>query len=86
MPMSDSVRFVSGISDPGSETTLSTVPGKEENMKKVIVVIALCLTASAASFGAEHLVSHSAKAAGKGTYKAAKYPVKETGKLMKFVF
>jgi uncharacterized GH25 family protein len=55
-------------------------------MKKIIALVALCLTASAASFGAEHLVSRSAKAAGKGTYKVAKSSVKETGKFMKFVF
>jgi len=55
-------------------------------MKKLIAVLALCLTASVPSFGAEHVITHSAKAAGKGTYKAAKYSAKETGKLLKFLF
>lgn len=55
-------------------------------MKKLIAALALCLAVSAASFGAEHVVTHSAKAAGKGTYKAAKVSVKETGKVLKFLF
>ena len=55
-------------------------------MKKLIAALALCLAVSATSFGAEHVVSGSAKAAGKGTYKAAKYSVKETGRALKFLF
>jgi hypothetical protein len=55
-------------------------------MKKLIAVFALCLAVSAPSFGADHVVSRSAKAVGKGTYKAAKYSVKETGKTLKFLF
>lgn len=55
-------------------------------MKKLIAVLALCLALSAASFGAEHVVTHSVKEAGKGTYKAAKVSVKETGKALKFLF
>lgn len=61
-------------------------PGKDEVMKKFIAVLALCLAVSASSFGAEHVVTRSAKAAGKGTYKAAKVSVKETGKVLKFLF
>jgi uncharacterized GH25 family protein len=55
-------------------------------MKKLLVLLAICLSVSVPSFAAEHIVSHSAKAAGKDTYKAAKYSVKETGKFLKFVF
>ena len=55
-------------------------------MKKLIAVLAFCLAVSASSFGAEHVVTRSAKAAGKGTYKAAKVSMKETGKVLKFLF
>jgi uncharacterized GH25 family protein len=55
-------------------------------MKRLLVVLAFCLAVSAPSFGAEHVVTHSAKVAGKDTYKAAKYSVKKTGKFLKFVF
>lgn len=55
-------------------------------MKKLIAVLAFCLAVSGPSFGAEHLVSHSAKVVGKDSYKATKYSVKETGKFLKFVF
>lgn len=59
-------------------------------MKKVIALAVLTLCMSAASFAAEHVVTHSAKVAGKETYKGAKYSAKETGKagkaVLKFVF
>jgi hypothetical protein len=55
-------------------------------MKKLIAVFALCLAASVPSFGADHVITHSAKAVGKSTYKAAKYSAKETGKFLKFLF
>ena len=55
-------------------------------MKKVLTVLALCLSVSATSFGAEHVVTRSAKAVGKDTYKAAKVSVKKTGKALKFLF
>jgi hypothetical protein len=55
-------------------------------MKKLIAALALCLAVSSASFGAEHVVTYSAKAAGKGTYKAAKVSVKGSGKALKFLF
>lgn len=61
-------------------------PGKDAAVKKLIAVLALCLAVSVPSFGAEHVVSRSAKAAGKDTYKAAKYSVKKTGKALKFLF
>jgi hypothetical protein len=47
-------------------------------MKKLIAVFALCLAVGGASFGAEHVVTHSAKVAGKGTYKATKGTYKAT--------
>jgi hypothetical protein len=52
-------------------------------MKKLIAVLALCLAVGGASFGAEHVVTHSAKVAGKGTYKVTKATVKGTGKVLK---
>ena len=59
-------------------------------MKKVIALVVLSLCMSAPSFGAEHVVTHSAKVAGKESYKAARYSAKETGKagkaFLKFVF
>lgn len=55
-------------------------------MKKLIAVLAFSLVVSASSFGAEHVVTRSAKAVGKGTYKAAKVSVKETTKALKFLF
>jgi len=47
-------------------------------MKKLLALVALALCMSAPSFGAD-VVGHSVKAAGKGTYKAAK----DTGKSRK---
>lgn len=48
-------------------------------MKKLVVLVALSLCMAAPSFGA-NVVGHSAKAAGKESYKAAKFSAKETGK------
>jgi hypothetical protein len=47
-------------------------------MKKLIAVLAFCL--------AERVVTHSAKVASKGTYKATKATVKGTGKVLKHMF
>ena len=55
-------------------------------MKKLIATLAFCLAVGGASFGAEHIVTHSAKVAGKGTYKATKATVKGTGKVLKHMF
>jgi uncharacterized GH25 family protein len=59
-------------------------------MKKVIALVVLSVCMSAPSFAAEHVVTHSAKVAGKETYKAAKFSAKESGKagkaFVKFVF
>jgi hypothetical protein len=60
--------------------------GKEEEMKKLIVALALCLAVAIPSFGVEHVITHSAKVAAKDSYKSAKDSVKETGKFLKFVF
>ena len=59
-------------------------------MKKLITLGVLSLCMSIPSFGAEHVVTHSAKIAGKDTYKAVAYATKETGKagksFLKIVF
>ena len=55
-------------------------------MKKLIAVLAFCLAVGGASFGAEHVVTRSAKVAVKGSYKAAKVTVKGTGKALKLMF
>jgi uncharacterized GH25 family protein len=54
-------------------------------MKKVMALVVLSLCMSAASFGADHVITHSAKVAGKETYKTAKYSAKEAGKAGKAV-
>lgn len=62
---------------------------KGGNMKRHLALVALALCMSAPSFGAD-VVGHSAKTAGKETYKAAKVSVKDTGKagkaVVKFLF
>ena len=68
------------------KTSAFAVPGKDEEMKRLMVVLAVCLALSGASFGAKHVVTHSAKAVGKGSYKVAKSSVKGTGKALKFLF
>lgn len=62
-------------------------------IEKFFGVLAVCLAVSGSSFGAEHVVTRSAKAAGKDTYKVGKYSakgtgkaVKGTGKALKFIF
>jgi hypothetical protein len=67
-------------------TALSRTTRKGHVMKKLIAVLAFCLAVGGASFGAEHVVTHSAKVAGKGTYKATKATVKGTGKVLKHMF
>jgi hypothetical protein len=58
-------------------------------MKKLFALVALSVCMAAPSFGAD-VVGHSAKAAGKDTYKAAKVTAKDTGKagkaVVKFLF
>jgi len=54
-------------------------------MKKLLALLAICFCVSVPSFGAEHLVSRSARVAGRDSYKAAKYSVKGAGKFLKFV-
>ena len=55
-------------------------------MKKILTLVVLSLSISLPSFGAEHVVSHSAKVAGKDSYKAATFSVKEAGKAGKAFF
>jgi hypothetical protein len=85
MPMSGSLKVDSGISVPASDKPLHAQYSERIPMKKLITVFAVCLSLSLPSFGAEHLVSRSAKAAGKDTYKVTKYSVKKTGKVLKSV-
>jgi hypothetical protein len=85
MRMSGSLKLGSGIPAPAAGEPLYA-PGKDKDMRKLMAVLALCLTVSVPSFGAEHVVTRSAKVVGKDSYKAAKYSVKETGKVLKFVF
>lgn len=58
-------------------------------MKKLLVLVTLSLCMVAPSFGAD-VVGHSAKVAGKDTYKVAKVSAKDTGKagkaVVKFLF
>lgn len=58
---------------------------KEEDMRKLMTVLALCVAIAAPSFGAEHVITHSARVVGKDSYKAVKYSAKETGKFLKFL-
>jgi hypothetical protein len=59
-------------------------------MKKLLALIVLCLSISAPSFGAEHLVGRSARFVGKESFKTAKLSAKEAGKsgetVIKFLF
>jgi hypothetical protein len=57
---------------------------KGGNMKKLLALFTLAVCVSAPSFGAD-VVGHSAKVAGKDTYKAAKVSAKNTGKAAKSV-
>lgn len=58
-------------------------------MKKLLILLSLSLSMAAPSFGAD-VVGHSAKVAGKDTYKVAKVSAKEAGKagkaVVKFLF
>jgi len=67
-------------------TALSRTTRRGDVMKKLIAVLAFCLAVGGASFGAEHVVTRSAKVAAKGSYKAAKVTVKGTGKALKLMF
>lgn len=49
-------------------------------MKKLFALVVLSVAVSVPSFGAEHIITHSAKVAGKESYKAAAFSAKETGK------
>jgi hypothetical protein len=62
---------------------------KGGNMKRLLALVTLAVCVSAPSFGAD-VVGHSAKVAGKDTYKVAKVSAKDTGKaaksIVKFLF
>jgi hypothetical protein len=72
-------------------TTCATHSKKHQGgiMKKLFVLVVLSLCMAASSFG-DDVVGHSAKVAGKESYKAAKVSAKETAKagkaLVKFLF
>jgi uncharacterized GH25 family protein len=59
-------------------------------MKKLFALVVLSLCMSASSFGAEHVVTHSAKVVAKDSYKAATVSAKEAGHaekaVVKFLF
>jgi hypothetical protein len=57
---------------------------KGGNMKRLLALVTLAVCVSAPSFGAD-VVGHSAKVAGKDTYKVAKASAKDTGKAAKSV-
>ena len=53
-------------------------------MKRLLALVTLAICVSAPSFGTD-VVGHSAKVAGKDTYKAAKVSARDTGKAAKSV-
>ena len=55
-------------------------------MKKFFTLVVLSLSISLPSFGAEHVLSHSAKVAAKDSYKAATYSAKGVGKAGKAIW
>jgi hypothetical protein len=57
---------------------------KGGNMKRLLALVTLAVCVSAPSFGAD-VVGHSAKVAGKDTYKVAKASAMDTGKAAKSV-
>jgi hypothetical protein len=87
-----------GLLKFGSRTSLfagkkDATHGQENKggrMKKVFAVAVLAMCVAVPSFAAKDVVGHSAKVAGKETYKAAKVSAKDTGKagkaVVKFLF
>jgi hypothetical protein len=69
---------------PGKKYATHSKKNKGGNMKKLFALVVLSLCVTAPSFGAD-VVGHSAKVAGKDSYKAAKVSAKETGKAAKAV-
>jgi uncharacterized GH25 family protein len=49
-------------------------------MKKIFALIVLSLCMAAPLFGADHVVTHSAKVVGKDSYKAVAVSAKDVGK------
>jgi hypothetical protein len=60
------------------------------NMKKLISLFVFAVCVSAPSFGAEHILSRSAKVVGKDSYKVTKTSLEDLGKggdtVVKFIF
>ena len=54
-------------------------------MKNVFALVALSLGMAAPSFAAEHVVTHSARVAGKDSYEVAAVSAKDAGKAAKAV-
>ena len=80
----------SGISAPTEKTRSMHAMKKGGNMKKLFALFVLALSVSVPSFGAEHVVTHSAEVAGKESYKTARLSARkadEVGKaVLKFLF
>ena len=59
-------------------------------MKKLISLFVVAFCVSGPSFGAEHILTHSAKEIGKGSYKVTKASIEDLGKgghsVLKVVF
>jgi len=66
------------------DATHSTEKGGEK-MKKLFALALLALSMTIPSFGAEHVVSRSAKAAGKEAYRAAKLSARKADKAGKAI-
>lgn len=54
-------------------------------MKKLLALAVLCMSFSASSFGAEHVITHSAKVVGHESYKTAKHVADASVKAVKFL-
>lgn len=55
-------------------------------MKRILPLFALCLSVSMPSFGAEHILTRSAKAVGQESYKVTKDVAHATVSAVKFLF
>jgi hypothetical protein len=74
MRMSGSLKSGTGNPVPAAMRHSTHTKRKEvRNMKKLFAVIFLALFATVPSFGAEHVVTRSAKTAGKESVQAVKY-------------
>jgi hypothetical protein len=89
MLMRGLLRFGSSLLTEKKYATHSKNKQGGGNMKKLFALAVLSVCMAAPSFGAD-VVGHSAKVAGKDSYKAAKVSAKEAGKagkaFVKFLF